>query len=124
MKIISTPDMPKSNGHYSQCIEHNGLLYLSGQLPINPESKEIPSEIEAQTIQVFKNVEKILTEAGSNLEQIIQVRIYVSDISDWDKINSIYSGIFANSKPVRSIIPVGRLHFDCLLEVEVLCSIE
>ncbi len=116
--------MPKSNGHYSQCIEHNGLLYLSGQLPINPESKEIPSEIEAQTIQVFKNVEKILTEAGSNLEQIIQVRIYVSDISDWDKINSIYSGIFANSKPVRSIIPVGRLHFDCLLEVEVLCSIE
>ena len=123
MKIISTPDMPKSNGHYSQCIEHNGLLYLSGQLPIIPESKEIPLEIEEQTFQVFRNIEKVLTEAGSNLDQVIQVRIYISDISYWDKIDSIYSEIFINNKPVRSIIPVGILHFDCLLEVEVLSTI-
>lgn len=123
MKIISTPDMPKSNGHYSQCIEHNGLLYLSGQLPIVPESKMIPLEIEDQTIQVFKNIEKILTEAGSELDKIIQVRIYISDIIYWDKINFIYSEIFKNSKPVRSIIPVGKLHFDCLLEVEIISTI-
>lgn len=123
MKIISSPGMPSPNGHYSQCIEHNGLLYLSGQLPIIPESKKIPLEIEEQTKQVFRNIVKILTEAGSSLEKVIQVRIYISDISNWDKINLIYSEIFENSKPVRSIIPVGRLHFDCLLEVEILATI-
>ena len=80
MKIIDTPKMPKTNGHYSQCIEHNGLLYLSGQLPIDQKSKTIPSSIEEQTDLVLKNVESILTEAGSSKNHILQVRIYISNI--------------------------------------------
>ena len=80
MKIIDTPKMPKANGHYSQCIEHNGLLYLSGQLPIDQKSKTIPSSIEEQTDLVLKNVESILTEAGSSKNHILQVRIYISNI--------------------------------------------
>ena len=87
MKIIDTPNMPVSNGHYSQCIEHNGILYLSGQLPINKETKVIPSTIEAQTNLVLKNVETILKEAGSNKKNILQVRVYISDIKLWDKVN-------------------------------------
>lgn len=120
MKIITSDNLPTPNGHYSQCIEHNGILYLSGQLPINPVTKEISGEITGQTKQVFDNIETILSEAGSSLDKIIQVRIYISDIQLWDEINELYSGIFWNHRPVRSILPVNQLHFNCLLEVEVL----
>ena len=111
--------MPVSNGHYSQCIEHNGILYLSGQLPIIKETKSIPSTIEEQTILVLKNVETILNEAGNNKNNILQVRIYISDIKLWDKVNNGYIRFFENHKPVRCIIPTRELHFGCLIEIEV-----
>jgi len=119
MKIVNTPNMPVSNGHYSQCIEHNGILYLSGQLPIIKETKSIPSTIEEQTILVLKNVETILNEAGCNKNNILQVRIYISDIKLWDKVNNGYIRFFENHKPVRCIIPTRELHFGCLIEIEV-----
>jgi reactive intermediate/imine deaminase len=119
MKIISSPNIPKSNGHYSQCIEHNGVLYLSGQLPFEPETRVMPDGIESQTKQVLANVEKILTEAGSSKEKVIQVRIYISDISNWEKVNETYALFFGQHKPVRCVIPTCELHFGALIEVEV-----
>ena len=119
MKIVNTPNMPVSSGHYSQCIEHNGILYLSGQLPIIKETKSIPSTIEEQTILVLKNVETILNEAGSNKNNILQVRVYISDIKLWDKVNNGYISFFENHKPARCIIPTRELHFGCLIEIEV-----
>ena len=119
MKIINTPNMPVSNGHYSQCIEHNGILYLSGQLPIDRETKTIPPTIEEQTDLVFKNVETILKEAGSNKKNVLQVRVYISSINLWDKVNDGYSEFFEDHKPVRCIIPTRELHFGSLIEVEI-----
>jgi|TARA_B110000914_G_scaffold185767_1_gene169548 2-iminobutanoate/2-iminopropanoate deaminase len=119
MKIINTPNMPVSNGHYSQCIEHNGILYLSGQLPIERETKTIPATIEEQTDLVFKNVETILKEAGSNKKNVLQVRVYISSINLWDKVNDGYSIFFEDHKPVRCIIPTRELHFGSLIEVEI-----
>ena len=110
--------MPKTNGHYSQCISHNGFLFLSGQLPIENDTRTIPSTIEEQTNLVLNNTENILKEAGSSKMDVIQVRIYISDIDLWDQVNKIYSLFFENHKPVRSIIPSGKLHFGCLLEIE------
>ncbi|HBK71093.1 MAG TPA: reactive intermediate/imine deaminase [Flavobacteriaceae bacterium] len=75
MKIIDTPKMSKTNGYYSQCIEHNGTLYLSGQLPIGQKTKSIPSSIEEQTDLVLKNIESILIEAGSSKNHKLQARI-------------------------------------------------
>ncbi|WP_372752406.1 RidA family protein [Mariniflexile sp.] len=118
MKVITTPNMPKSNGHYSQCIAHNGVLYLSGQLPINPLTKLIPESIEDQADQALQNVELILIEAGSSKELVLQMRIYISDIALWDKVNERYSLFFKAHKPVRSIIPTRDLHFGCLIEIE------
>ncbi len=120
MKTIQTPNMPKSNGHYSQCIEHNGILYLSGQLPIDPVTKTIPKSIEEQTDLTLQNVELILTEAGSSKKQIIQMRIYISNIKLWDKVNERYSVFFEDHKPVRSIVPTRDLHFGCLIEIEAI----
>lgn len=110
--------MPKSNGHYSQCIRHNDILYLSGQLPIDPVSKAIPATIEEQTDRVLKNVELILKEAGSSKNQILQMRVYISNIDLWDKVNECYSAFFDNHKPVRCIVPTRELHFGCLVEIE------
>jgi len=70
MRIIDTPKMPKANGHYSQCIEHNGIVYLSGQLPIDQKTKTIPLSIEEQTDLVLKNIEGILNESESSKNQI------------------------------------------------------
>jgi len=119
MKIINTPNMPKSNGHYSQCIAHNGMLYLSGQLPINQADRSIPDTIEAQTDLALHNAEQILVAAGSNKSKVLQVRVYISNISLWDKVNERYAAFFQDHKPVRSIIPTRELHFGCLIEIEV-----
>ncbi len=124
MKIINTLKMAKANGHYSQCIEHNGILYLSGQLPINQNSKKIPSSIEEQTDLVLKNVENILTEAGSSKNQILQVRVYIPNIELWDKVNDRYSVFFQDHKPTRCIIPTRELHFGCLIEIEITAIVD
>ncbi len=118
MEIIQTDKMPKSNGHYSQCIHHNGILYLSGQLPIDPYTKSIPKTIEEQTLQTLSNIELILNEAGSSKYEVLQIRIYISDILLWDKVNAVYSSFFEKHKPVRSVIPTRDLHFGCLIEIE------
>ncbi len=110
--------MPSANGHYSQCIEHNGILYLSGQLPVVPVTREIPEGIKEQTHQALVNVESILNAAGSSREKILSVRIYVSDISLWDDVNEVYASFFGSHKPVRCVVPVKDLHFGCLVEIE------
>lgn len=119
MRAINTPNMPKANGHYSHCVEHNGILYLSGQLPFDPETRVMPEGIEKQTQQVLSNVERILKEAGSYKEQVLQVRIYIPDIEHWDKVNKIYADFFGDHKPARCVIPTRNLHFGALVEVEV-----
>ncbi len=119
MNIITNPQMPAANGHYSMCIEHNGLLYLSGQLPFEPELKTLPQGIEKQTDQVLKNMERILLAAGSHKSKVIQVRIYLSDIHDWEAVNQIYARFFGDHKPARCVVPVATLHYGALLEIEV-----
>ena len=111
--------MPKSNGHYATCIEHNGLLYVSGQLPVNRNNGSIPASIEEQTDLVLNSLKTIVTEGGSSIDQIIQVRIYLSDISLWSKVNDRYALFFGTHKPVRCVVPTNPLHFGCLIEMEV-----
>ena len=123
MKIISTDKMPPVKGHYSPVVEHNGILYLSGQVPINPETLIIPETIEEQTRLVLSKINLLLNESGSSKSKVLQVRIYLSDISLWDQVNKIYSDFFLNHKPARCVIPAGKLHFGCLIEVEAIAFI-
>ena len=119
MNIIHTESMPIANGHYSQCIEHNGILYLSGQLPIDCETKEMPTSISEQTNLVLKNIETILHQANSDKNHILQVRIYIPNIQLWDEVNAAYSIFFEDHKPTRCVIPTNELHYGALIEVEV-----
>jgi reactive intermediate/imine deaminase len=119
MKIIESLKIPKANGHYSQCIEHNGILYISGQLPINQETKKIPKSIEDQTDLVLKKIETILNEANSSKKNVLTVRIYISNIELWHKVNNRYRFFFKSHKPVRCIVPTRNLHYGSLIEIEV-----
>ena len=98
MKTIITPNMPKANGHYSTVVEHNGLLYLSGQLPFERGTKNMPKGIEAQSKLVFENIEFILKEAGSSKKQIIQMRLYIPNVELWEKVNAVYANFFGDHK--------------------------
>ncbi|MBC8315829.1 MAG: RidA family protein [Bacteroidales bacterium] len=118
MKIISTEQMTKPIGHYSQVIEHNGIIYLSGQLPVDPETKTIPETIEEQSSLVLSKIAQLLTEAGSSKQQVLQMRVYISDIALWDQVNDVYSEFFGDHKPVRCIVPTRELHFGSLVEME------
>ena len=124
MRVITSDKIPEPKGHYSSAIEHNGLLYLSGQLPVHPETGQVPSNIQDQVKQVLENIGVILTEAGTSLDQVLQMRLYISDIALWGTVNDVYASILGAHKPVRAIIPTGELHHGCLIEVEAVAVLE
>ena len=119
MKQISVTGALPPKGHYSPAIMDGELLYISGQLPINPFTGEHSSgDIREQAEQIFRNLDHILSAAGTWKDQIIKVVVYISDIGDWDEVNQIYQDYFGEHYPVRSIVPVGTLHYGFKLELE------
>ena len=125
MEVISTPNAPKPAGHYSQAIVHNNLVYVSGQLPVDPESgeKRIGS-IEEQTEQALKNLSEILKAAGSNLNQVMKTTVYISDIELWDRVNAVYSRFFGEHRPARAVVPTRNLHFGFQIEIEAIAALD
>lgn len=120
MEILNLPDLPKPAGHYSHCIEHNGILYISGQLPIWDNPKSLPEEISEQTKIVLDKLSKILVAAGSSIQKVLQVRIYITDIEFWNVVNQVYSDFFGDHRPARTIVPVQQLHYDCKIEIDAI----
>ncbi|MBC7259449.1 MAG: RidA family protein [Chloroflexi bacterium] len=125
MKTISTPDAPAPAGHYAQAIVHNGLVFVSGQLPIDPTTgdKHIGS-IEEQTEQALRNVEAILQAAGSALDKVLKVTVYISDISLWGRVNEVYGRVFGAHRPARAVVPTRELHFGFQIEIEAVAAVE
>ena len=124
IKSIKTPNAPAAGGHYSQAVVHNGLVYVSGQLPINPETGErLLGPIEEQTEQVLRNVEAILRAAGSGLERVLKMTVYVSDISLWAQVNAVYERVLGAHRPARAVVPVGELHYGFQIEIEAIAAL-
>ncbi len=123
MKTVFTPAAPRPSGHYSQAILHQGTVYVSGQLPIDPKTGERKlGSIQEQTEQVLRNLEGILQAAGSSLDRVLKVTIYVSDISAWDQVNQVYARFFGNHRPARAIVPTRELHYGFQIEVEAVAA--
>jgi 2-iminobutanoate/2-iminopropanoate deaminase len=124
MKSTYTENAPAPGGHYSQAIVHNGLVYVSGQLPIYPKTgeKQIGS-IEEQTRLVLQNLSAILDASDSSLKQVLKVTVYISDISLWGKVNEVYAEIFGDHRPARAIVPTRDLHFGFKIEVDAIAAI-
>lgn len=124
MKSISTNNALKPAGHYSQAIVHNNVIYVSGQLSINPITGEKEyGSINEQVERALSNIELILSEAGSSKNKILKMTIYIPDIKLWDKVNDTYSKFFGEHKPARVIVPSRELHFGLSVEIDAIASI-
>ena len=122
MKTISTPKAPAAIGPYSQAKVVNGMLYASGQIPINPATGDVDATtIEGQTEQVMKNLEAVLTQAGSSFDKAVKTTCFLKNMSDFAAFNGIY-GKYFTSKPARSCVAVKELPKDVLVEVEVIAE--
>ena len=119
-KVISTTNAPAAIGPYSQAIEANGFVFASGQIPVNPETGEIPEGIEAQAEQVMKNVKNLLEAAGPSVDQVVKTGVFIKNMDDFATINGIYAKYFAKDCPARSCVEVARLPKDVLLEMEAI----
>lgn len=118
-EIIKTNKAPEAIGPYSQAIVVNGLVYTSGQIPIQPETGVIVSnDIEEQTKQACINVSEILKAAGSHIDNTIKTTVYITNMADFAKVNAIYAKYFKNN-PARSCVEVSKLPKNALIEIEV-----
>jgi reactive intermediate/imine deaminase len=111
--------MAAPGGHYSHAVAAGGLVFVSGQLPIAPDGTKLAdAAFEAQARQVLDNVALALAAAGSSIDKLVQVRVYVTDIASWPEFNAIYAQWAGNARPARAVVPVPQLHYGFKIEVE------
>ncbi|KAJ1860079.1 hypothetical protein LPJ73_001538 [Coemansia sp. RSA 2703] len=123
-QVVSTTNAPAALGPYSQAIISNGMVYVSGQIPINPASGEIEAQdITGQTEQVLKNLEAILTEAGSSIANVVKTTCFLDDINEWPAMNDVYAKVFHTAPPARSAFEVGKLPKNAKVEIEAIAKL-
>ena len=122
-EVISTSAAPGAIGPYSQAIGIDGLVFCSGQIPLDPATGDVvPGGIEEQTRQVMENIRGVLAAAGSAFERIVKTTIFLADMNDFAKVNTIYAEYFPADPPARSTVQVARLPRDVRVEVEVIAQ--
>ena len=123
MEFILTENAAPPGGHYSQAVKNNGLVYLSGIIPIDKDGNHIDvNDFEKQAKQVLKNADAILKEAGSSKDDVLKATVYVADIENWPEFNKIYAEFFGDHKPARCVVPVPGLHYGFGVEVEMIAA--
>jgi len=119
-QIIATESAPKAIGPYSQGIVFGDLIFTSGQLPMDPATgKLIENDIKAATARVIKNIQAILQEAGSSLDKVLKVTVYLKDMGDFAAMNETYAEFFGTNPPARTTFQVARLPMDVAVEIDV-----
>lgn len=125
MQTVQTPEAPRPAGHYSQGIIHGGLVYVAGQLPLNPATGEVVGDnAELQTERTMRNVEAILLAAGSGLDKLLSVTIYVTGRRHWEDVNRAFARLLGEHRPARAVIPVSELKPGCLVEIQAVAVVE
>ncbi len=121
--IISTPNAPAAIGPYSQAVKYGDTIYVSGQLPLNPETKEMDEDVSKQTEQSMKNIKAILEEAGSSMEEVIRCGIFVTDLGDFAAVNEVYAGFFTGDFPARATVQVAALPLGAKVEIDAIAAV-
>lgn len=119
-KVVATSNAPAAVGPYSQAVEADGTLYISGQIPVVPSDGSIPSSIEEQTRQSLKNIGAILTEAGMGYPDVVKTTVLLTDIADFDAMNKVYAEFFTSEKPARACYQVVALPKGVKVEIEAI----
>ncbi len=124
IKPVTTPNAPAPGGHYSQAVIHNGLVFVAGQLSIDPATGEkLLGSIEEQTERTLENVRAILEAAGSDLDHVLKMTVYVADMEHWPAVNRVYARVLGDHRPARAIVPTGALHHGFLVEIETIAAV-
>jgi 2-iminobutanoate/2-iminopropanoate deaminase len=124
IRTVNTPNAPAPGGHYSQATVYNGLVFVAGQLSIDPATGEKKlGSIEEQTEQTLKNVAEILRAAGSDLGRVLKMTVYVADIGLWQSVNTVYARVMGEHRPARAVVPTKELHYGFLVEIEAIAAV-
>jgi len=124
MQSIRTSQAPAPAGHYAQAVVSNGLVFVSGQLPVDPAGDgHHAGPIEEQTRRALDNLEAVLREAGSEPGLVLKTTVYVSDIKLWDRVNQIYAEFFGTHRPARAVVPTRELHYGYQVEIEAVAVV-
>lgn len=123
MRTISTERAPRPAGHYSQAVVHGGLVFVAGQLPIDIDDPDAPrGSAGEQTERTLRNVEAVLREAGSGLDRVLQMTVYVSDMSLWPEVNAACARLFGDHRPARAVVPSGEFRKGYQIEIQVIAA--
>jgi 2-iminobutanoate/2-iminopropanoate deaminase len=121
---VHTDLAPRPRGHYSQAIVHGGLVYCSGQLPLDPRTGELAGEIFGVQVQtVLNNLAAVLAASGSNLQCTLRTTVFLADIRQWDEFDAIYARTFGTHRPARTVVPAGPLHGGALIEMDAVAAV-
>ena len=124
IEVIATEKAPKALGPYSQAIRANGMIYCSGQIPIDPAVNAVTATtIEGQTRQAITNLKNVLEAAGSGLDKVVKTTVFISDMNDFAALNAVYAELFGDTKPARSCVQVARLPKDVKVEIEAVATL-
>ncbi|MBU5266658.1 RidA family protein [Virgibacillus proomii] len=123
-KAIHTEQAPAALGPYSQAIQAGNLLFVSGQIGINPETGQMVEGVESQTKQVLQNIEAIVKQVGADLSKAVKFSIYLSSMDDFAIVNEIYGGFLQKPYPARSTMEVSKLPKDALVEMDVIINMD
>lgn len=124
-KAVTTSKAPKAIGPYSQAVKCNGLIFVSGQVAIDPATQQvIEGDVAAQTERVMKNLSAILAASGSKLDQVLRSTVFLKNIDDFAAMNAVYAKYFKAEPPARSTVEVARLPKDVLVEIDVIAQAE
>ena len=122
---VTTKYSVRDGGHYTPGMKYNGVLYISGQLSIDPETgKPAEGGVKAEAAQALKNLDLVLTEAGITRNEVIQCRVYIPDVSLWGELNEAYAEYFGDHKPARVVVPSNKLYGGCQVEIEAVAACE
>lgn len=121
-KVIASPKAPKAVGPYSQAIELNGTLFISGQLPVNPETGKAPESIEDQTRQSLTNIGYILEEAGLTFNDVVKTTVLLDDIGNFGAMNAVYAEFFPDMKPARVCYQAAALPLAAKVEIDAVAG--
>jgi 2-iminobutanoate/2-iminopropanoate deaminase len=123
-KTISTDLAPKAIGPYSQAIVHNGLAFLSGQIPLNPASGQmVEGDLKAQTERVLENIKGLLEACGSSIDQVVKTTVFLKDMGEFAQMNEVYGRYFGQNAPARSTIEAARLPRDVRVEIDAIAIV-
>lgn len=123
--INNVPNVPAAVGPYSQAVKHDGLLFCSGQIPINPAAGKIEAtDVEGQARQVFANISALLASQGLAMTDVIKATVFLQSMADFPKVNPLYEAAFGGHKPARSTVAVAGLPLGALIEIEVIAALK